>query len=146
MSTDLSTLREQVDAYRQHTKMHPHDRAARQSLEHLEVQLDMAERRRAEFDRGIAANARRIEAESEARRKRQAQLDRERAARQAERDRADAEALEAKLRAEYTAAAPGPVSDYQWSKVRDDVHHQHRLRQLEAEDEARATMRRRLQF
>jgi hypothetical protein len=144
--TNLDQLRAQVDAWDEHVRKYPGDRNGRQNLDQLRVELDLAERRRAEFDRGIAANARRIEAEAEVRRKRREQLERERAERQAERDRADAEALEAQLRAAYEQAAPGKVSDAEWHRVRADVVHRHRLAQLEAEDEARAVMRRRLQF
>jgi hypothetical protein len=147
MSTvSLDQLRGQVAAWREQTAKYPGDRNAVHNLQALEVQLDMEERRAAEFDRSLAANNARIEAEAEERRKRREKLEREREARQAERDRAEAEALEAKLRAEYTAAAPGDVTDSEWRRVKDDVKHQHRIRQLQAQDEARAVMRDRLKF
>ncbi len=53
---------------------------------------------------------------------------------QAHRDREQVE-LESSLRQQYERAAAAPVTDAQWEKVKPDVLHQHRMRQIGKQDQ-----------
>ncbi len=128
--TTADRLRAQIKAFDHQLTMHPDDGGARENKRQLEATLAQIEQRQREFDRATAADQRERDARLKAADKAlQAELA-ERERRHEEREAQRATELEAQLRKQYTDAAPGPVSDGDWSKIRAEILHEFRLRRM----------------
>jgi hypothetical protein len=112
-----ATLEEERTAYRSAAAGSHDEHIAQLNVGNLEATLERAETNESI---GLAAKQERLAAED--------------AKTQAHQEREQAE-LESSLRQQYERAAAAPVTDAQWEKVRPDVLHQHRMRQMGKQDE-----------
>lgn len=143
MTDILERLRGQVEAREHHLKMYPNDRATALGLERLRAVLDTEERRAAEMARTVSAQQAKWDADRERIRKREEARKAEQAEKTRAIEEARAEEIEADLRRRYEAAAPGPVSDSEWNRVRGQILHDYRLsRMTNFEAEVKATSKR----
>lgn len=142
MTTTIDRLKSQIAAHEHQLQMRPDDRQAALRMRDLQAALHQAEASKANHDREAAREAAvRADQLAKADKALQAMLrQREEAAR--EREERAAEQLERELRAKYESAAPGRVSDAEWSRVRSQVLHDHRMKRMETESEAVTSMRR----
>lgn len=146
MSTEetfIDRLKAQIEAHQHQIKMFPHDRQAQIRLETLQTALDTAERRQAEMARALAEQDRKWQADQERIRKQREAYEAEQAEKMRAHEERRVEALEADLRQRYEDAAPGPVSDSEWRRVRGQILHDYRLAHMtNLEQEVAATAKR----